>query len=495
MKNAVSPSLSLTAGALLLFVGCYSNNGGHLYIDAGPGGGDAGSGGTNGSTGGTAGAGAGGSAGSGGGAGGNTGSGGTGGNPLTGEWQPPVVIDSHDGTGLNPHVSIGANGEAVSVWVQTYLGEHNVWANRYTPPTGWEGDLLIGATDGNVADPTETSQPYVVVDEGGVATAVWATYTDPVVRGLVSRRSAAPGAWGDPRTIYDGPSTAGDARLAVDASGNVMAVFATGTGAWANYFQPADGWGGAKIIEAAPNTPIGVQVALEPDGDGRATWTQAPTGVQYNVFSNVFSPESRWSEAAHVEEGTLGNSIGAQLALDANGNALFIWGQVSGLRLQVWSNGWDASKNEFTDPVRVDSAGTAYEPVVASDLDGNGTAVWIQSAQVGGTPLQIAASRYTPGSGWSTPETLAEGDVTGEPRVAMDSQGNAVAVYAQQVELADQVDAWAHTYSEGAWSAAVRLGLDERTGDAFQPSVAMDLNGNAVAVWREGPDIWASTFE
>ena len=50
-------------------------------------------------------------------------------------------------------------------------------------------------------------------------------------------------------------------------------------------------------------------------------------------------------------------------------------------------------------------------------------------------------------------------------------------------------------YSGGRWEEPVLLGVDEFTGAAFQPSVAMDANGKAVVVWREGPDIWASVFE
>jgi len=411
-----------------------------------------------------------------------------------------VVIDSHDGVGLNPQVSIGAKGEAVAVWVQSNLGAYKVWANRYVAPGGWEGDLLIGTTDGNAADLTKTSQPDVVVDANGAATAAWADYSDPVVRGLVSRRHTTPDGWGARSTIYHGVSTAGDARVAVDGLGNVMAVFSTGTGAWANYFQPALGWDGAQIIDNVPNAPIGVQVALEPDGNGWAAWSQGPPGSQ-NIFGNHFSPVSAWGGAARVEEGTLGNALDPQLAVDASGNALFVWKLTSSLRFQVWSNRWDASEGRFTDPVRLDSAGTAYAPVLASDPQGNGTAAWIQSAQVSGTPLQVAASRYTPGSGWSAPETLAEGDIQSDPRVAMDSQGNAVIAYVQKAPAETSPDAWAHTYSEGAWSPAVRLSLDPDDPDvcivcpAFQPSVAMDPSGHAVAVWREGPDIWASTFE
>ena len=70
-----------------------------------------------------------------------------------------------------------------------------------------------------------------------------------------------------------------------------------------------------------------------------------------------------------------------------------------------------------------------------------------------------------------------------------------VVVYVQKVEYEDLSDAWAQTYSAGAWSEAVRLGIDERTGAAFQPSVAMDSRGNAIVVWREDADMWAASFK
>jgi hypothetical protein len=489
------------AGALILLASCYSNNGGFLDLDqgsggtgaTGPDGGVAGAGGDAGS----GGAGAGGSGGAGGisGSGGSAGSSGAGGSPLTGTWQAPVIIDSHEGIGLKPSVAIGSSGEVISVWVQSYLGEYRVWANRYATATGWETDEQIGTTDGNVADLTKTSQPHIVIADDGVATAAWGDYPNPIVRGLVSRRYAQPDGWGAEEIIYDGGSTAGDPRLAVDGSGRVMAVFATGTGAWANYYEPGTGWGAAAIIDNQPGAPLSVGVALTPDGDGWAIWSQAPTALLYNVFGNAFGAGSGWAGAEKVEQGTTASALAPRLALDAEGNAIFIWQQTAGLQYRVWSNRWNASANAFTNPIRIDAASTAYAPAVASDPNGNGTAVWIQSTQAGGTPLQIAVSRYTPGLGWSTPETLADGGVTNNPRVAMDSEGNAIVAYTRLAPLEDNVDAWAHTYSGGEWSAAVRLGLDEFTGPAFQPSLAMDANGNAMVVWREGPDVWAAAFE
>ncbi|MGD8606642.1 MAG: hypothetical protein PVH21_05075 [Myxococcales bacterium] len=503
--NASSLRVCLAACALIALVGCYSNNGGLIDLDGG-----LGDGGSDGGDGGPGGGGAGGTGGTGGTAGGagaggqggaaGTGAGGSGGNPLTGQWQIPVIIDSHDGIGVHPKVAMGANGEAFAVWVQSSLGEYKVWANRYSPMSGWEGDVLLGATDGSVSDPEQTSQPDVVVDDDGIATAAWANYSDPVVRGLVSQRYVAPDGWGDPGTIYDGASTGGDARLAVDAAGNVMAVFETGTGAWANRFETTSGWGTAEIIDDEPNTPRGIQIGLQPDGAGWAVWSQAPTGVLSNIFGNQFSPDTGWATASKIEEGTMSSALDPQLAISATGEVLFVWQRTSGLAFHVWANGRRAADAELTTPKRLDNSSTAYVPQVAADPQGNGTAVWIQDAQTASSQPQIAASRYAPASGWSVPVVLAEGDITGEPRVAMDSQGNAIVTYAEKLPQADQADAWAHTYTQGQWSAAVLLGLDEpppgmSAGTAFQPSLTMSPDGKAVVVWREGSDIWAATFE
>ncbi len=508
--NASNRRESLALGVLILLAGCYANNGGLLDAEgvdltpsggstdgeaggypigpAPPDGGVEGSGGTGGGAAGTAGSG--GSVG----AGGSGGVGATGGDPLEGEWQPPEIIEAHEGSGLNPHVAIGSNGEATAVWVQSHLGEHKVWTNRYEPASGWEGDTSIGTTDGNDKDPTITSRPDVVVDDDGVAMAAWGDFTDPILRGVVTRRYEAPGGWGAPVAIYDGASTAGDARLAVDGSGRVTAIFPVTSNVWASQFESGSGWTAPEIIDGDPGAPTGLQVALEPDGDGWAIWSQAPSGIPRNIYGNRLSTGA-WGTADRIEDAGTGFGLEPRLALGSNGDALFIWQRENVGVSHVWTNAWDASKDELSEPIRLDEAVTAYAPDIAMSPSGVGVAVWVQSSVVRSGELDVATSRYTPGSGWSDPERLTTGDVRDEPRVAMDAGGNTMVVYVEKVEYEDYTDAWAQIYTEGSWGDPVRLGLDEWTGPAFQPSVAMAPNGSAVVVWREGPDIWAATFE
>ena len=174
---------------------------------------------------------------------------------------------------------------------------------------------------------------------------------------------------------------------------------------------------------------------------------------------------------------------------------MVVWQQSSGLNTQVLARTWNETAAELANPLRIDTGSTARAPTVAADPEGRATVVWIQSSPRVAPDLQVVAARFSRENGWGEPQILAEGAVTSEPRVAMDAASNAVVVYALLAESETQVDAWAHTYSGGQWGGPVRLGEDAPNGDAFQPSVAMDPNGNAVVVWREGQDIWASLFE
>jgi hypothetical protein len=77
-----------------------------------------------------------------------------------------------------------------------------------------------------------------------------------------------------------------------------------------------------------------------------------------------------------------------------------------------------------------DNTGDAFRPEVAVDPSGNALAVW---EQFDGTRGNIWANRFTPATGWGTAQLL-ETDNTREavsPRVAVDSSGNALAVWYQ----------------------------------------------------------------
>ena len=138
---------------------------------------------------------------------------------------------------------------------------------------------------------------------------------------------------------------------------------------------------------------------------------------------------------------------------------------------------------------------SAVSPQVAVDASGNAVAVW---SQLGATARSsISASRFVPGSGWGA-ATLLETD-DGEawnPQVAVDASGNAIAVWNQSDGT--RFDVWANRYIPGAgWGTANLLETDN-AGHAGSPQVAVSPAGQAVAVWHQSNgsryDIRANSF-
>lgn len=57
---------------------------------------------------------------------------------------------------------------------------------------------------------------------------------------------------------------------------------------------------------------------------------------------------------------------------------------------------------------------------------------------------------------------------------------------------------WANHFDRSAWGAAELVETDD-TGDAAFPQIAIDSNGNYIAVWHQnngsGWDIWSNRFD
>jgi len=120
-----------------------------------------------------------------------------------------------------------------------------------------------------------------------------------------------------------------------------------------------------------------------------------------------------------------------QVAADANGNATVVWAQFDGTRNNIWSNRYTASVGwGAAELMELDDAGDALDPQVAVDANGNAMAVWHQSD---GTRNNIWSNRYTAGAGWGAAELIEtdNADHAVDPQVAVDPSGRATAVWQQ----------------------------------------------------------------
>ena len=138
---------------------------------------------------------------------------------------------------------------------------------------------------------------------------------------------------------------------------------------------------------------------------------------------------------------------------------------------------------------------------MAVDAWGNATAVWNQHD---GVRVNVWSSRYTPGGGWGTtiliesPDgagPLCPGGTAGNPRVAVDPQGN-VTVWHQYDCEQYNIRGNRYTFDVG-WGTPVFV--ETQAGDARDVEVAVDAQGNATAVWNQYDgvrvNIWANRYE
>ena len=133
-------------------------------------------------------------------------------------------------------------------------------------------------------------------------------------------------------------------------------------------------------------------------------------------------------------------------------------------------------------PIDLSVAGQdAESPEVALDPQGNAVAVW---ERFNGTNFIVQGAVRPAASGvWQTPLDLSVAGQSAElPKVALDPQGNAVAVWQRFNGTDEIIQGAVRPAGSGVWQAPIDLSVAGQ--DAFEPQVTVDPQGNAVAVWE-----------
>jgi len=187
-------------------------------------------------------------------------------------------------------------------------------------------------------------------------------------------------------------------------------------------YSPSTGW---SAPVSPPNKPsaAGQLSAAALDRSGRLHLLTAGSDV-YHV---TLAPSGQWSAWTRVDTSGSLNVDAADLALSANGSAMAIWVErnpgdandsMKAARLDPIA-GWQA-------PVSIDASFDDVDqgspPRVAMDAQGHALAIWKQ-----GNAVQVAS--FSPTAGWRAPQAFDAGALSTQPlriRLAMNEAGQAV---------------------------------------------------------------------
>ncbi len=391
-------------------------------------------------------------------------------------WGISTLIETDNiGPALHPQVAIDDSGNATAVWYQHDGTRNNILANRYVVGVGWGIPTLI-----EVDNTGDALYPQVAVDGSGNAIAVWYQH-DGTRNNIWSNRYVAGVGWGTAELIEtDDSGHAYRPQVAFDGSGNAMAVWEhfdfTRSSIWSNRYVVGTGWGTAELIETENlGDALFPQVAVDGSGDATAVWQQLD-GVRYNIISNRYVVGTGWGTATLIETENLGSASTPQVAVDGSGYAMAVWYQSDGARNNVWSNryvvgtGWGTATL-----IETDDSGNAIIPHVAVDGSGDAMAVW---CQWDGTRTNIMSNRYIVGAGWGIP-TLIETDNLGDalfPRVAVDGSGDAVVVWYQQDDDIINTNIWSNRYVKPD-TTPPSLSLDRPSDGLTTEAAVVEVSG------------------
>ncbi len=412
-------------------------------------------------------------------------------------WLSPVSVASEESHDVRePQVAFDKQGDALAVWAVsdgTAYGVTSYVVQVAIRPAGgaWHTAETISA-------PGESSdEPSLAVDARGDAVIAWEAYNGAHFNVLATVRPAG-GSWRPPVDLSSNewPGT-GRPKVAVDEAGDAIAVWSRSGGLIQAAYMPAGGsWQSANDVADGEGYGDQPEVAFDGKGDVLALWSGYAGNKESREESSFKPAGGAWQVPA--EATPAGVAQEPQLAYGADGEAVLVWTNWSEGFLShripeaaVMTTGgvWQKPVDLMGESDPLDQPKGASEPVVA--LDGQGDAVALWAWEYGDV---IQATLRPAGGTWQEPVDISGPEERAQdPHVAFDAHGDAMAVWSvakAEPEAVLRIQA-AYRPAGGTWQAPVDLS-DESHADS--PQIAFDGQGDAVAVWDHADGVQSAGY-
>ncbi len=302
--------------------------------------------------------------------------------------------------------------------------------------------------------------------------------------------------WSAVAPLAVGDLSAESGVIAAAGDGRALAVWvADGTAVHASTYDPVQGWAGAPaVLDGGSGNPAG---QLSADArvvggvlHGVVVWRQSD-GVSDSVYAAEFDGAS-WGGPTQIDSREERVAI-PSVRMDSAGNALAVWEQFEGaVRILPYNRfvsgvGWTFPASPVISNLE------ARSPRLAAEAAGEAVVVWEQPAGPAGAEVRsIYASRYDAGAEqWAAAQLLEadDGNRASAPDVALNGSGSSLVVW-QQARPGETEDSifgarWNALDPVPAWEGPQSVGLPAMVGGAGDPRVAMDPEGNGLAVWTQ----------
>jgi PKD repeat protein len=393
-------------------------------------------------------------------------------------WGTPQSLSATGENAVTAQVAVDGRGDSVAVWDFGPDGSNNRLVQAAVRPAGgsWQ------TTPTNLANCFFFSTtPQVAVDANGDAVAAFECSALPSGDRVIDVATRpAGGSWSSPVTISNTAEiNVMDPQVALDPNGDAIVTWDGSCGCVEAAERPAGGsWSQPGDVSATGMPVSAAPVAMDPNGAATVVWT-ADNGVGAVTEASV-QPHGATTWSAPVELSSADVSAeNAHVEMTPQGTSIAIWQHGSGSSATVQAavhpagGAWQAPQN-------ISAAGELAEsPQLATDAEGNTTAVWDRSD--GSNTIVQAAELPSGATAWQTAANLsATGQNATVPELAASPEGDLVAVWVRSDGANTIVQGAAHP-AGGSWQSP--QSLSSAGQNAENPRVAVDAGGNATAVW------------
>ena len=254
--------------------------------------------------------------------------------------------------------------------------------------------------------------------------------------------------------------------------------------------------GSIQVNEVSAGQQDRPDVAIGADSAAYLIWDDYRTGNQGDIYFSLRDPlTGTWSANQKVNDDTNGaTQWNASIALDASNNAYAVWqdlrqGTIKNPDVNIFFSQRSASTGVWSTNVRVndDNSGRAAQdsPRIAVNTTGDAVAVW---ADLRSHAWNVYSSRLPAGgTTWAANVRVTDNGISRKftPDVAIGADGTAYAVW--EDDRAGDSDVWFSKLPPGAstWTLNQRISDDPGTADQYEPRIEINANGDLVVLWLD----------
>jgi PKD domain-containing protein len=266
--------------------------------------------------------------------------------------------------------------------------------------------------------------------------------------------------------------------VAVSAAGDLLVLYGGTSGVEAMWNGGGGNGGAWTQLAGCGGNP---QVGFDASGNAVAIWEECGSGAD-RLMTATRAPGLNGTWGTPVALSTPGRpAFEPRLSVNGHGDAVASWAEWADEFEVIQAATRSGSTGAWEPAVQISSTGAwAYESVSAIDERGDVAVAFTRSDPAG--PIVWCAYRPA-GRGWLASVQLSQpGNYGVDPDVALDREGNTIAVWNENGRGRSSY----RSRATGAWEAPMSYPSNSLT------HLATDSHGNAIAAWSDDASVWVS---